>query len=59
MVLDSVTNKVITMSVDQQKAAFDSRFSEFGSADDAFKLWSERIVMFIDNAKGIKRDVKK
>jgi hypothetical protein len=55
MVLDSLTNDVIAMSVDQQQAAFASRFSKYGSADDAFKFWSERIVLFIDNAKGIKR----
>jgi hypothetical protein len=43
------------MSVDAQQAAFASRFSSLGSASDAFKLWSERVVWFIDDAKGIKR----
>jgi len=56
IVLDSSTNEVIAMAVDQQQAAFASRFSKYGSANDAFKFWSERVVTFIDNAKGIDRD---
>jgi hypothetical protein len=59
MVLDSTTNEVIVMAVDQQQAAFASRFSKWGSASDAFKFWSERAVKFIDDAKGIKREPKK
>jgi hypothetical protein len=55
MALDSTTNEVIVMAVDQQQAAFASRFSKWGSASDAFKFWSERAVKFIDDAKGIKR----
>lgn len=59
MVLDTMTNEVIAMAVDQQTAAFESRFSKYGSASDAFKFWSERVVAFIDDAKGIKREPKK
>jgi len=55
MALDSTTNDVLVMGVDQQQAAFASRFSKYGSANDAFKFWSERIVKFIDDDKGIKR----
>ena len=55
MALDSTTNDVIVMGVDQQQADFTSRFSKYGSANDAFKFWSERIVLFLDDAKGIKR----
>ncbi|HBL24871.1 MAG TPA: DUF3313 domain-containing protein, partial [Deltaproteobacteria bacterium] len=55
-VLDSTTSDVIARAVDQQQAAFTSRFSKYGSANDAFKFWSERIVWFIDDAKGIKRE---
>ena len=51
MVLDTTTNEVIYMAVDQQSAAFTERFSQFGSANDAFKFWSERVVMFMDKAK--------
>jgi len=53
MALDSTTNDVLVMAVDQQQAAFASRFSKYGSAKDAFKFWAERIVLFIDDTKGI------
>jgi hypothetical protein len=59
MALDSSTNEVIAMAVDQKKAEFEQRFSKWGSATDAFKFWSERIVRFIDDAKGIKRAPEK
>jgi hypothetical protein len=59
MALDSTTNEMIAMVVDQQKAAFEQRFSKWGSANDAFKLWSEKIVSVIDNYQGIKREPKK
>jgi len=59
MVLDTVTNEVIAMGVDQRAAAFDERFSKWGSATDAFKFWSERTVIAIDNLHGIKREPKK
>jgi hypothetical protein len=59
MALDSMTEEIIVMGVDQQKAAFESRFSKWGSASDAFKFWSERSVTFIDNYKGVKREPKK
>jgi hypothetical protein len=55
MVLDSTTNDVIVMAVDQQQAAFESRFSKWGSATDAFKFWSGRLVAFMDGVKGIDR----
>ena len=52
MVLDSTTGEVIAMGADQQQAGFSARFSKLGSASDAFKFWSERVVTFLDNAKG-------
>jgi len=59
MVLDSMTNEADYLAVDQQKAAFESRFSKWGSASDAFKFWSEKAVEYIDRTKGIKREPKK
>ena len=55
MALDSVTNKIIAMGVDQRVAEFEERFSKWGSASDAFKFWSERLVKHIDALHGIKR----
>jgi hypothetical protein len=59
IVLDSVSNEALVMAVDQQQAAFASRFSSYGSAEDAFKFWSARIVTGLDEAKGIKREPAK
>jgi len=59
MVLDSTSNEALFMAVDQQQAAFASRFSSYGSAEDAFKFWSGRIVTVLDEAKGIKREPAK
>ncbi len=52
MALDSTTNEVIAMAVDQQQAGFTERFTKYGSANEAFKFWSERIVKFMDMEKG-------
>jgi hypothetical protein len=59
MFTDSMTEEVLAMAVDQQKAAFEQRFTKWGSAADAFKLWSETIVKLIDHHKGIKREPPK
>ncbi len=58
MILDSTTNDVIVMAVDDKSASFGERFSKWGSAEEAFKFWSERIVTFMDGVKGIKREPK-
>jgi len=55
VVLDTTTNEVIAMGMDQKAAAFDERFSKWGSAKDAFKFWSEQVVKNIDALQGIKR----
>jgi hypothetical protein len=59
MAINSMTNEVLVLGIDQQKAAFEKRFTKWGSATDAFKLWSEKIVELIDHSKGIKRDTGK
>jgi len=59
MFTDSMTEEVLAMAVDQQKAAFEQRFTKWGSAADAFNLWSETIVKLIDQHKGVKREPAK
>ena len=59
MVLDSMTNEIIGMGVDQRQAEFEQRFSKWGSAADAFKFWSENAVKNVDAFHGIKREPKK
>jgi len=53
MALDSVTGEILALAVDRQKAAFESRFSKWGAAGDAFKFWSTRIMSFIDGVRDV------
>lgn len=52
--LDSVTNDVILVAVDERTAGFTERFSKWGSAQEAFKFWAGRIAAFIDNTREMK-----
>jgi hypothetical protein len=51
MGLDSMTDKVIIVAQDEATAGFTERFSQYGSVEDSFKYWGERIVKFLDDAK--------
>ena len=51
MVLDSMTNDVIAVAVDERSAAFGERFSKWGSAEEAFKFWAERVKPFMDETR--------
>jgi hypothetical protein len=52
--LDSLTNDVIVVAVDDRTAGFSERFSKWGSAQEAFKFWAERMVAFMDDARAKK-----
>lgn len=58
MAIDSMTNEILVLGIDQQSAAFEQRFTKWGSAGDAFKFWSEKIVEGMDRHRGIVRDSK-
>jgi len=58
MALDSQTNDILVLAVDERKAEFEQRFSKWGSTTDAFKFWSDLAVTFIDHARGVKREPK-
>jgi hypothetical protein len=55
MALDSMTNEVIAVAQDERSAAFTERFSKWGSAEDAFKFWGDRIKLFLARAHGMKQ----
>jgi hypothetical protein len=55
LALDSTTNEVILAAKDSRTAGFTERFSKWGSADEAFKYWGERIALFLDEARGLKK----
>jgi len=52
--LDSLSEDVIAVAIDERAAGYTERFSKWGSAQEAFKFWAERIVRFIDNARDMK-----
>ena len=55
MALDSMTNDVIAVAQDEKSAGFTERFSKWGSTEEAFKFWAERIKQFIDKAHGMQQ----
>jgi len=48
MALDSLSNDVIAVAKDDKAAGFSERFSKWGSAEEAFKFWAERVKLFLD-----------
>jgi hypothetical protein len=52
MALDSMTNDVIAVAEDDQSASFGERFSKWGSAEEAFKFWAERVKLYLDSVHG-------
>jgi hypothetical protein len=55
MAMDSTTGDVIAVAQDKRSAGFGERFSKWGSAEDAFKFWGERLKLFLDQAHGKKQ----
>jgi hypothetical protein len=55
MAMDSMTNDVIAVAQDDKSAGFTERFSKWGSTEEAFKFWGERIKLFMDQAHGLKQ----
>lgn len=53
MAIDPVKNEVIAVARDEQTASFTERFSKYGSANEAFKFWAERLRLFLDQAHGV------
>jgi putative nucleotidyltransferase with HDIG domain len=54
MVLDSLTNSPIAAARDDQKIGLKERFTKWGSAEDAFKYWADRLRLFLDQARDVK-----
>jgi hypothetical protein len=60
VVIDTETNEVLGLAVDQRKAEFEQRFSKWGSANDAFKFWAARLAGYFDREfKGVGKAPKK
>ncbi len=54
MMLDSTTNDVIAVARDEKSAGFTERFSRWGSAEEAFKFWADRVKLSLDQAHGVR-----
>jgi Protein of unknown function (DUF3313) len=54
MAMDSMTSDVIAVAQDERSAGFTERFSKWGSSEEAFKFWAERIKLFLDSARAPK-----
>ena len=55
MILDTTTNEVVAMGAIKRAAQFDERFSKWGSAREAFKFWSDKLVNTIIDVRAEKR----
>lgn len=54
MAVDSMTGDVIAAAQDARTASFGERFSKWGSAEESFKYWGERLRMFMDSTRSPK-----
>jgi putative nucleotidyltransferase with HDIG domain len=54
MILDSMTNSPIAAGKDDQKVGLKEKFTKWGSAEDAFKYWAERLRLFLNQARNMK-----
>ena len=54
MILDTATNEIVALGAIKRAAEFDERFSKWGSAREAFKFWSEKLVKTIIDVRSEK-----
>ena len=54
MILDSMSNSPIAAAKDDQKVGLKEKFTKWGSAEDAFKYWADRLRLFLDQARNVK-----
>jgi putative nucleotidyltransferase with HDIG domain len=54
MLFDSMSNSPIAAAKDDQKVGLKEKFTKWGSAEDAFKYWADRLRLFLDQARNVK-----
>jgi putative nucleotidyltransferase with HDIG domain len=54
VVLDATTNEMIAAAADDKTTGLKETFTKWGTAEDAFKYWADRIRLFLDQAHGVK-----
>jgi hypothetical protein len=50
VILDAMTNEVIAAAVDEKNTALKEKFTKWGTAEDAFAFWADRLRSFWDQA---------
>ena len=50
MIFDSLTDEVVAAARDDRTTGLKERFTKWGSAEDAFKFWADRLRLFLDHA---------
>lgn len=55
LAFDSMSNQVIVAARDHRSAGFTERYTKWGSAEEAFKFWAERMKTLMDEAHGVKK----
>ena len=58
IVIDSVSNEIILVAQGDYAAEFPERFTNYGSAYEAFKFWAKQLRAFTDRVKGEKQPQK-
>jgi len=54
MVFDSMTNDVIAAAKDERTTGLKEKFTKWGSAEDAFQFWADRLTVVLDQAHSFK-----
>jgi hypothetical protein len=52
IVFDSMTQDVIAANKDKRTFGLKEKFTRWGSAEDAFQFWAERLRAFMDKVHG-------
>ena len=52
MALESTTNDVVAVAQDDRTAGFTERFTKWGSTEEAFEFWAQRVKLYLDNVHG-------
>ena len=56
LILDSLTNTPIAAAKDDRRYGMKERFTKWGSVEDAFKYWADRMSLFLDQARQKKEE---
>jgi len=54
LAMDSMTNDVIAAAKDSRSAGFTGRYTKWGSVEEAFKYWGERLKVFMNEVRDVK-----